>query len=137
MKRVPEDSLDYPGDGYNYVDGKPFTGVAFALYEDDSLESETEYKQGLKWGLERHWFESGKLESETELQRDVIHGKERIWYSDGRLKEEGDYEYGIALKRKKWDANGNLVEDFELEETDANYGLLQQLREIEKKRGKN
>jgi len=135
MKRVPQDSLDYPGDGYYYLDNEPFTGVAFSLYEDGSLEAATEYKHGLGWGLAREWFGPNKLQSEAELQRGVVHGKERIWYPDGRLREEGDYEHGITLKRKKWDEDGNLVEDFELKETDSNFTLLRQLREIERKRG--
>ena len=134
MKRVPEESLDYPGDGYYYLDDEPFTGVAFSLDEDGSLESESEYKDGLKWGVERHWFGPGKLQYEAELQRGAVYGKKRVWHPDGKLKEEGDYERGIALKRKKWDQSGHLVEDFELKETDSNFELLQQLREIAKKR---
>jgi antitoxin component YwqK of YwqJK toxin-antitoxin module len=134
MKRVPEDSLDYPGDGYYYLDDKPFTGVAFSLHEDGSLESETEYKHGLKWGLERHWFAPDKLESEAHMHRGVVHGRERLWHPNGKPKEEGDYEFGIALRRKKWDEDGTLVEDFELKETDSNYDLLQKFRELEKRR---
>ena len=135
MKRAPLDSLDYPGDGYYYLGGNPFTGVAFTVHEDDGwLESETEYKQGLKWGLARRWSAPGQLESEAELQRGAAHGKERVWHPNGNLKEEGDYEFGITLSRKQWDEDGNLVEDFELKEADSNYGLLQTFREIEKKR---
>jgi len=134
MKRVAQNSLDYPGDGYYYLDDKPFTGVAFSLYEAGSLKSETEYKHGLKWGLDRHWFGPDKFQYEAELQRGVVHGKKRVWHPDGKLKEEGDYEFGIELKSKKWDEDGNLVEDFELKETDSNFNLLQQFREIEKKR---
>jgi antitoxin component YwqK of YwqJK toxin-antitoxin module len=138
MKRVPENSLDYPGNGYYYLDDEPFTGVAFSLYEDGSLKSETEYKNGLKWGLERYWFGSGILEYEAELQRGVVYGKKRVWHPDGRLKEEGDYEHGITLNRKTWDEDGNIVEDFELSKTDSNFNLLRQFREIEKRRsGKN
>jgi len=134
MKRVPEDALDYPGDGHYYLDDEPFTGVAFSLDEDGSLESETVYKDGLKWGLERHWFAPDKLESEAHMYRGVVHGKERLWHPNGKPKEEGDYEFGITLKRKKWDEDGTLVEDFELKETDSNFNLLQQFRETEKKR---
>jgi antitoxin component YwqK of YwqJK toxin-antitoxin module len=137
MKRVPEDSLDYPGDGYYYLDDEPFTGIAFTLHDDGSLESETEYKYGLKCGLERHWFGPDALEYEAELQRGVVHGKKRVWYSNGTLMEEGDYEHGIALRSKTWDEDGKLVEDVELQETDSNFALLQRFREIEKKRSGN
>src|SRR5215467_12546606 len=134
MKPVPQDSLDYPGDGYYYLDDEPFTGVAVSLYKDGSVKSEIEYKQGLKWGLERHWFASSKLEAETEMQRGVVHGKERVWYADGQLKEEGEYEHGVTLKRKEWNEKGELVDDYELKETDPDYSLLQRLRDKERKR---
>lgn len=134
MKRVPQDLLDYPGDGYYYLDDTPFTGVAFSLFEDGSLKSDTEYRQGLKWGLERHWFRPGNLEYEAEMQRGVLYGKKRSWNSDGKINEEGDYEHGITLRRRKWDEDGNLVENFELKQTDSNFNLLQQFREMEEKR---
>ncbi len=134
MKRVPEDVLDYPGDGYYYLDDEAFTGVAFSLHEDGWLKSETEYKHGLKWGLERHWFGPGNLEYEAELQQGVLQGRKRVWHRNGKLKQEGNYEHGIELKSKTWDEGGNLVEDFELKVTDSNFTLLRQFREIEKKR---
>jgi antitoxin component YwqK of YwqJK toxin-antitoxin module len=134
MKRVPHDSLDYPGDGYYYLDDEPFTGLGVSHYEDGSLKSEIEFKDGLKSGLERHWFASGKLHSEAEMRRSVVHGKERVWYSSGQLKEEGDYEHGVTLRRKEWDEDGDLVEEYELKETDSDYSLLLQLRDIDKRR---
>jgi antitoxin component YwqK of YwqJK toxin-antitoxin module len=134
MKRVPEDSLDYTGDGFYYLDERPFTGVGYSVSEDGWLETETEYRDGLEWGLRRQWYAPNKLLAEAELSRGVKHGKERLWHRNGKLKEEGDYELGTTLKRKKWDENGNLEEDFELKETDSNFKLLQQFREIEKRR---
>src|SRR6478672_8567011 len=137
MKRVPQNLLDYPGDGYYYLRQEPFTGVAFYLREDGSLKSETEYQHGLKWGLDRYWFDPDRLQSEGEMQRGVLHGMERLWHPNGKLKEEGHYEFGITLRKKEWDENGNLVGDFELKESDSNYILLQTFREIQKKRSAN
>ena len=134
MKRVSKDSLDYPGDGWFYLDDEPFTGIAFSLYEDGTVESETEYQHGLAWGMDRGWFDPNQLQYEIEMQRGSVYGKKRIWYPDGKLKEEGDYEYGITLSRKTWDDDGNLVEDFELKETDSNFKLLEHFRDLRKNR---
>ena len=68
------------------------------------------------------------------MYRGVVHGKERLWHRNGKPKEEGDYEFGIALRIKKWDEDGVPEGDFELKETDSNYNLLRKLREIEKQR---
>src|SRR5262245_47083634 len=135
MKRVPEGSLEYPGNGCYYLDDKPFTGVGFALHPDGWLQVETEYKDGLKWGTQREWFAADKLLTEAELKSGVVHGKQRFWHRNGKLAEEGEYEFGVPLRRKKWDEDGNLVEDFELKETDpdSNYHFLEKLREIRKK----
>jgi antitoxin component YwqK of YwqJK toxin-antitoxin module len=129
MKRVPEDSIDYPGDGYYYLDDKPFTGVGFSHHDDGWLETETPYRDGLQWGMRREWFAPDNLLAEAEMRAGAVHGKQRLWHRNGKLKEEGDYEFGITLRRKKWDEDGNLEEDFELKETDTNFKLLQVFRE--------
>jgi antitoxin component YwqK of YwqJK toxin-antitoxin module len=132
MKRVPEDSLDYPGDGYYYLDEKLFTGIGFSLNEDGWLEMETEYRAGAQWGMKRRWYAPNELLEEAQMRAGVVHGKERIWHRNGKLEEESDCEFGITLRRKTWDEDGNLVEDFELNETDSNFASLQKMRELYK-----
>lgn len=41
----------------------------------------------------------------------IISGPYRKWNEQGKLVEKGTYELGILLQSKKWDTNGNLVEE--------------------------
>lgn len=131
MKRVPNESLDY-ADGHMYLHGDPFTGVGYSLDEEGRLEGEITYREGLKWGLKRGWFDTGALSHESPIFLGVLHGKKREWHRNGQLSEEGDYELGFALRRKRWDEDGKLIEEYELKETDANYKELQKYQEIYK-----
>ena len=133
MKRVSEGSLEYVN-GHYFLDDEPFTGVGVAQHPDGWLQVEIEYKYGLKWGMQREWFAPDQLLTEAELQSGVVHGKRRFWHRNGKLAEEGEYEFGVTLRRKKWDEDGKLVEDFELkEEPDSNFDFLEKLRTIRKK----
>lgn len=134
MKRVTEGSLEYVN-GHYFLDDEPFTGVGFEQHPDGWLQVEIEYKYGLPWGTQREWFAPDQLLTEAELQSGVVHGKQRVWHRNGKLAEEGEYEFGVTLRRKKWDEDGNLEEDFELkEEPDSNFDFLEKLREIRKKK---
>jgi antitoxin component YwqK of YwqJK toxin-antitoxin module len=132
VKRVPYDSLDYTDDGYYYLDEQPFTGVAFSRHKDGWLEKEIEYRNGAEWGMKRHWYAPNKLLEEAQMRAGVVHGKERIWYRNGKLEEEADCEFGITRRRETWDEDGNLVEQYELKETDPEFASLLKLREIYK-----
>jgi hypothetical protein len=46
------------------------------------------------------------------------------------LAEEGEYEYGIPLWERKWDEHGVLVEEYTLDKSDSNFGLLQNFRRV-------
>ncbi len=133
MKRVPADSLDYRAeDGRQCLDGVPFTGVAYYLDGQGQLVGEIEYRDGLEWGLKREWYGPDEPYYEGRFFMGVLHGKEREWHDNGQLAEEGDYEYGFALRRKKWDEDGNLEEEFELKETDPDYKRLENYRSMYK-----
>jgi len=143
MTRVPEDSIDYPGDGYYYVDGKLFTGVGFSNHKDGWLETETEYRDGTEWGMKRRWYAPNKLLEEAQMRAGAVHGRERIWHRNGKLEEESECEFGVTLRRKSWDEDGDLVEVYEVKETDPDFKYVQELRDIykgeieeEKRKGK-
>jgi antitoxin component YwqK of YwqJK toxin-antitoxin module len=132
VTRVPYDSLEYSDDGDYCLDGRLFTGVAFSLDEDGWLEKEIEYRNGAEWGMKRYWYAPDKLLEEAQMRAGVVHGKERRWYRTGNLEEEADCEFGIVLRRRTWDENGILLEEYELKETDGDFASLQKLREIYK-----
>jgi len=127
--RVPIEKLSYPGDGLHYCEGKPFTGIAYFLATDGSVQAEEEYRDGLLWGSKKEWFRPGVLEREAECARGVRHGRFREWHENGRLAAEATYEYGIRTEGKRWDSEGNLIEDFHLEETDPAFETLKLSRD--------
>jgi antitoxin component YwqK of YwqJK toxin-antitoxin module len=129
MERVLNDSLVYD-EGTMLHGGVPFTGIGYTLDANGAVNSEIEYRNGLEWGLSRTWYLPGKLFQESTLFMGTRHGTKREWYPNGQLKEEGDYELGFAVRKKTWDEAGNLLESYELKETDPKYRRLQHFREI-------
>jgi antitoxin component YwqK of YwqJK toxin-antitoxin module len=125
MLRVPERDLRYNDEeGIYYYGDRPFTGVAFRTYPSGSPMTETQYEDGLFHGISRGFWESGKPETETSYAFGGQHGKSRSWYANGQLAEEDEAECAIIVRRKKWDEAGNLVEEWELKESDPNYEVL-------------
>jgi hypothetical protein len=127
MKRVPIGELDYPGeDGLYYHEGEPFTGVSFDR-DGLGLRSETEFRDGLTWGITRKWHLSGILEFEKQCVSGVWHGLCQEWDDRGRPIAYEVYELGVCVYRQRW-AEGVQVEDWRLIESDNDFATLQMLR---------
>ena len=125
--RVPAENLVY--DDLYYLDGKPFTGVAYIMDDSgDWVQGEIEFKDGSESGVKREWWETGKLAYEGTLRGGRVHGKKRRWHYNGQLAEEGEYEYGIPVRERSWDEEGQLLEDYQLRETDPDYQRIQRYR---------
>jgi antitoxin component YwqK of YwqJK toxin-antitoxin module len=131
MRRVPNKSLEYD-DGLMFLDGEPFTGAGNLFDDDGKLVGEIEYRNGLEWGMKRGWNKPGELYYEGPFFMGVLHGKQREWHPNRQLAEEADYELGFLRRKKRWDENGNLEEEYELKETDPDYKALQEYRRMYK-----
>jgi hypothetical protein len=131
MKRENEESLDYVGNR-KLLDGEPFTGVGYYLDEEGRLESESSYQDGIEVGLGRAWFETGQLLHEHPMFRGVFHGKVREWQRNGRLALEADYEFGHDVHHKRWDEDGNLIEEYYIDKSSRGYKDLEEYREAYK-----
>ena len=57
-QRVAASELEYDGDIRTYC-GEPYNGVAYDLFNDGSLNTEYEYKDGLEHNICREWYKSG------------------------------------------------------------------------------
>jgi hypothetical protein len=131
VKRVPDAELDYPGgDGRYYHGGEPFTGVSFTTYPAGELESETEWRDGAEWGRHRKYHPGGSLAEEGEYRAGFREGMWRAWHPNGRPASEEACEFGAALTRRRWDADGNLVEEYRLAEGTPAYRTLQMYRRL-------
>ena len=129
MKRVRIRNLAYPGDGLYYLKDKSFTGVA--IYKRGRwVEAEEEFRDGLHWGRKREWYRPGALRLEAQLAWGVYHGLVREWHENGRLATDAVYEHGFRLQEKRWDEEGNLVEDFHLRKKDPAYRALLRRRSV-------
>lgn len=130
MKRVSADQLEYPGDGLYYLQGSPFTGIAYRLHREGTLRSELEYRDGLRWGMSREWYGPEQPMVEAPYFKGVLHGRAREWHRNGQLAEDGEYEYGIALWEQEWDEDGTLTSEHRLSEAEPDYETLRRYREL-------
>lgn len=126
--RVSLEELDYTSDGLYCLDGNPFTGVVEHFSNDGWIEVEEEYQDGLLSGVKREWHRQGVLRLEAACAFGARHGRCREWDDSSRLVAEEFYEFGIRVTGKRWNAEGILVEEFAIGETDPGYQLLQTMR---------
>jgi antitoxin component YwqK of YwqJK toxin-antitoxin module len=130
MQRVNFDDLllDYYEDIYLYKD-EPFTGIAYYIepdYPEGQIQGETEFISGNKEGLEREWYPDGQIKEETYFLPDDVFSKE--WNEDGKLVLEEHSWGGTVGSRKRWDDEGNLIEDYEISPEDSSYKHVEFLR---------
>lgn len=130
MNRVPAEQLEYPGDGLYYLNGSPFTGIAYRLNSNGTLRSELEYRQGLRWGMSKEWYGPEQPKVEAPYFKGVLHGRAREWHRNGQVAEDGEYEYGIAHWKQEWDENGTLTDEYRLSETEPDFETLRHYREL-------
>lgn len=128
MQRVNADEIEF-GDDYVYrLQSHPFTGVGFEMSEDGRLVSEIEFRDGMKNGMSREWSCDGKLVFEHCYVNNTRHGPQREWSDSGALVSEEDFEHGICTRRKTWNDDGTPAGEYELDESDQQFKLLESIR---------
>lgn len=120
----------HEGHGLYTYHGIPFTGVAFTVGRSGALESETEYRDGLRNGVKRAWHADGSPAAEGTFRDDGLHGTYREWHPNGRLAVEQAGEHGILLSEKKWNEQGQLVTEYAIEEEGGDWQSLQLRRKL-------
>lgn len=120
-KRVIEQGIDFDEklwftsysdevlDNPENENGKPFTGLAYELYENGNLIYYANYVNGFIEGELVEFYKNGNLQALKNLTRGQSNGIERAWHENGSLKFEGEYKFGIALHYKEWDAEGQII----------------------------
>ena len=88
--------LDKP----EYEGGKPFTGLAYELYNNGQLIYYCFYKEEFEHGAYVEFYENGNIESIQYMKYGRIRGKEEVWFENGSLKSITEYELGICLTLK-------------------------------------
>ena len=78
----------------------------------ERLEHEENYKNGVKDGIQRLWYESGVLKRIESYNNGNLEGIWKEWYEDGQLKSQGSYKHGYKHGLwREWDESGILVEE--------------------------
>ena len=117
-----ETLIDKDGLKYHPDTNELYSGKVFKNSMDGKKEFEGPYKDGKKDGLWIGYHENGQKSSEITYKN----GKQYIirtykdgkregfwtwWYANGQKFYEDVYKDGELIESKKWDRDGNLIED--------------------------
>ena len=69
----------------------------------------------LHHGTSTSWFDNGKKESVDHSKWNILHGKFWEWDEEGHLILEGEILYGIPVWSKRYDDDGEIIEDYKVE----------------------
>ena len=103
-----EERGEYP-DKIAYLKGSdaPYTGTQIGYWKGQK-ESERNFKDGKKDGLELYWHENGQKSSEVNYRDGRMDGLLIGWHSNGQQMMEVNYKDGkIDGLRVGWHSNGN------------------------------
>ncbi|HUZ39634.1 MAG TPA: hypothetical protein VMV17_25205 [Streptosporangiaceae bacterium] len=127
VRRVPDSELDFDNELIYRWRGQLFTGIGY----DDTSEaglSEISYRDGLQDGPGRDWFPSGGLKAESWYLENTLHGFSREFNEDQVMVSEEIYEYGILVRRTRWDDAGSEVESWNIDPGGPGFARLQRYR---------
>ncbi|MGB3205682.1 MAG: hypothetical protein WBB28_11895 [Crinalium sp.] len=130
-------TLDYT-DKHTYAhNGKDFTGINFYINKQEQVIVEKSFFEGMEWGFYRKWNSNGVLLKLHTVRYGDVDGRLKKWYGNKVLQEDCFYDSSSIVWRKRWDQQGNLIEDFNIMEDPngenyINWKENQSLKEQEK-----
>ena len=131
MKRIlyEELEMDYNDNGtiFYLVDGQLFSGIAYEIYPNGKLKSESEYQDGLEKPYLKEWYSNGKLKYE-QIEEEGVVIKNKEWFESGTLKKEMVHTLGFCIFLKEWNASGHLIEEFEMTVNHPSFLSLQEAK---------
>jgi hypothetical protein len=84
-------------------------GIAKKFFENGNVEFEINYENGLKEGITRWFYKSGNLYRETIYENDEETGIQKKYYENGNLMAEIPYDHGRILPGlKEYTTSGKL-----------------------------
>lgn len=103
---------DDVGAWYYKLNGKPYSGYAYALFPDGKLSYEYNLVNGYQEGVQRQWYQSGQLKTEYGMKENIYHSLAKSWYENGVLRYEAEYNMGKEIWSKGYDEQGRLVRQY-------------------------
>lgn len=107
-------SGDYGGQVYTndmYAGGIPVEGILYEKYPGGALNYYAYCKNGIPHGERVRFYESGKIKSYEIMDTGTIDGNHTEWYENGGIKLEKYCKYGLVLRLKEYDRQGNVVRE--------------------------
>jgi antitoxin component YwqK of YwqJK toxin-antitoxin module len=90
--------------GLHYYQGKPFSGIAFEMVDENNLLFEEEYKNGNKDGVTR-LYKNGKVWVEQEWKNDKQEGITRVYV---KFQKDGEKKWTEGWYDEEW-KDGKLI----------------------------
>jgi antitoxin component YwqK of YwqJK toxin-antitoxin module len=128
IQRIDENGLDWDGDT-SILDGMPYSGVAFLLYQNGSLKREVTYQNGFEEGICQEWYPNGNLKRKWIAERGRAQGRIEEWYAVGTVKSISEFDFGVELQYKEWDMSGKLIAVRQIDENSESFKYLQHMQE--------
>lgn len=94
-----------------YAGGVPVEGILYEKYPSGALNYYAYYKNGIPHGERVRFYESGKIKSYERMDTGTIDGNYTEWYENGTVKLEKYCQYGLVLRMKEYDEQGNLTRE--------------------------
>ncbi|PFM44447.1 hypothetical protein COJ45_24580 [Bacillus cereus] len=112
-----EECLEYGGPyGLGIVecadDGKEklFTGLAYDVYENGNIECYFYVENGVKQGEYVELYMNGHIKRISNMNRSTVEGYHVEFFQNGMKKHESECIAGREMTFKKYDEQGNIVE---------------------------
>ncbi|MBD8074646.1 toxin-antitoxin system YwqK family antitoxin [Bacillus thuringiensis] len=112
-----EECLEYGGPyGLGIVecadDGKEklFTGLAYDVYENGNIECYFYVENGVKQGEYVELYMNGNIKRISNMNRSTVEGYHVEFFQNGMKKHESECIAGREMTFKKYDEQGNIVE---------------------------
>lgn len=93
-------------------EGHPFTGEVEDTDAEGRVIGLTSYTGGIEHGLQAEWYPTGEKYIEGQCEQGSAVGEWREWHRNGKLAEHSLFnEFGELIQLRRWDEEGNLVEN--------------------------
>ena len=86
---------------------KPFSGIAYVLYDNSKRNKESKYSKGQLHGVHNEWWENGKKKKHGRYKKGKRHGRWVKYYENGKIQLESTFKNGIKDGViQEWHENG-------------------------------
>ncbi|MEV5511316.1 toxin-antitoxin system YwqK family antitoxin [Streptomyces orinoci] len=113
--RINQRDTDHDEPGRVRYQERPFTGEVETTAPNGRMIALFTYQDGIRHGPQQTWYADGTRRSEGTVNSGTAVGEWREWHLNGQPAGLVTHtQDGLPLHRRRWDPNGNLIEDRQL-----------------------